>query len=490
MAELINAGDVVDPADRMELAAIADNDVDAKRKQSRDSQSDIHAPLLDNSALRSDGNDTAVGLATTTFERPCFQAALLIAGEVLETSLLAADVLSDLVLMVQAFTVGVWLFGVASAILLVNQYASYDKIIHTLMIRKADSTAALCCHLLCGFPFAPLLLDALLVLQPLLEPLGALQLLPVVLGAEAALVVEDLLRQYKSVRLLPIGCGPQAALQGILLGYMAYCWHRADDAPDERVDRVDEEAVPLTTLLLSLALSVISVLKAGLVAWRSSLTLEEVVMRLSACSSSSPRVSLRQDEHPCSPMISPRLSARTGGPSTTEPASPLGGRVDDRADDGPMGEAPAVSAPPAVLSARAHDDHAQTGGDAPAQQLVAAGGSSGAKQASSPVARRPPPAVSSRRSSPAGRRAGLALTSPASLAAVAIAAVEQEKVDPDRELQSDLSREEVYAHTNASCHTHAAQRAVDPRMGCLQRMRRACDPDTAKSSCSDCGERR
>ena len=240
------------------VAAAAGAALEVAREQHQSS----NKLLLDKNQPRSDEATAAeerggflgkmCGNAASWLDRhPMVLKVLEVVGDLLSVALLFADLGSDVVVMTDLFMSGAWILGSIAAFLLVNLYVAMDKGIHAYVTRRASGNAQML-HLLLGFPLAPLLLDLMLALRPL----GVLRGLP-----EG---VDDLLVQYKPTRSLlevTLESLPQFMLQLYLFVNIAEYGAEAD-------------RVPLRTLLVSLTLSAISLLKSWAIAWISSRELE------------------------------------------------------------------------------------------------------------------------------------------------------------------------------------------------------------------------
>ena len=180
---------------------------------------------------------------------------IVASGDVLAAALLYADLSSDIVLMVDLFKAGAWIYGTISAFIIVNAYIAMDKGVHAFVTRRATNAQQMA-HLLVGFPAVPLLFDLLMAIKPL----GVLPKLPKEL--------EELLAQYKSTRSLlevTLESLPQTILQLYLFVVFVVLKTPGDETAFE---------VPLSALLTSLTFSMISLLKAAVMAWFNSRALE------------------------------------------------------------------------------------------------------------------------------------------------------------------------------------------------------------------------
>ena len=252
--EIMDVANAIDAANLAEVVVVAGaaGAADFARARSTTSMNSTEEPLLSPTVERSDGGGEKAGwlasLVRWAQKHPSLLKALTTVGELLSAALLWADLVSDVVLMADLLTAGFVVFGTCSALLIINQYAAMDKSVHAFVARHADATSSMV-HLLVGFPLTPLALDLLLVL----EPLGVFLLVP------PPTLLEELFTQYKATRSITevtIESGPQTILQLVLFVFFLLGGNAA----------VGGVEVPLSALLTSLTLSIISLTKAWLVA--------------------------------------------------------------------------------------------------------------------------------------------------------------------------------------------------------------------------------
>ena len=249
MADLVNIADVVDTANALEIVTIA-GAIEATA-QSQD-------PLLPDGAHRSDGQSAAkenslakaaAAIAKLKFVTRC--------ADVLSGLLLYSDVLSDLAFMINMFETNHTVWGTLSAYFIILQFsASFAGVV--LYTSRVASAPAVSAVLVFGFPLAPILLDAL----TLLEPLGALSLVTHLVGESA--IVEQLrlgLPSYKATRTL-LETTVEGLPQSLLMLYVFLHVRFIDTAAAAGTTQIS-----MSVLLFSLTLSLLNLAKSWVLAY-------------------------------------------------------------------------------------------------------------------------------------------------------------------------------------------------------------------------------